>query len=142
MDHNIELLGYVYENAELARDTLGTLMKRCKDARLRCEMTGQFAEYHTIMGEADTMLAAAGKESFDKGDTWRCPIHISIKANLCIDHSASHIAEMLMQGYVAGMVDMERKIKRFTGAQEETIALARRLLAIKESHLQRMRQYL
>jgi len=142
MDHNTELLGGIYENAELARDVLGKLIRRCEDSNLRSEMADQFASYHSIMGDAASYLAAEGKKPHGMGELYRAPIHASMRLNLCIDSTSSHLAEMLMEGYLMGIIDMERNLKRYTGARERSIALGKKLLSTEESNLKRMRDFL
>ena len=141
-DHNIELLNKIYEGAEMGRDILGRLIPLCYDGSLRCSMAEQFAEYHRILVESERLLLNAGHIAKPASRAARAPIYASLRLNLKIDGTSSHLAEMLMQGNLMGYIDIARGLSAYTGAKEETRHLAERLMAMEDNNMKQMRRFL
>ncbi len=142
MDHNAELLKSIYRSAELGRDIMGRLIRDCEDMEFRNIMAEMFAEYHRILSESERLLFNAGRIPKPAGHAERFPIFSAITLNLRIDHSSSHIAEMLLQGSLMGYIDLTRDMRFYPDAYEDSKNLAWRLLSTEEKHMQRLKQYI
>lgn len=142
MDHNTELLRSVYQSAEMGRDILGRLIHACEDSEFRRFLAEIFAEYHRVLTEAERLLFNQGHIPHPARKAVRVPVYASLSLNLKIDHSSSHIAEMLMQGSLMGFIELTRDLRLCPEAHEESKNLAWRLLASEENNMQRLKQYI
>lgn len=141
MDHDIKLLNEIYRNAELSKDILGRLIRRCHDAALRAVLASQFAEYHAILLEAGERIAGRGEAPDAFGMLFRRPIYCGIRLNARIDATSSHLAEMLVQGSAVGLIEIARASNRFDEAEKATRALAERLRTTEEANIRQLLHY-
>lgn len=139
MDPNTKLLESIYESTVMGKTALGRLIKHCEDANLRQSMADMFAEYHEIQDEAEKLLKAA---NLAPSTPPRSPLKAHISLNLHIDKTSTHMAEMLMHGSLLGIIDLARDIRECEGANQETTALANKLLASEENNLKRLQKFL
>ena len=137
MEQNQELLEAIHENARISKLTLGQLIKRSKDAAFRNVMAAQFAEYHNIVADAE-QLAHRYAIELTGVCMEKAPIHAGLCLNVAIDHTSSHMAEMIMQGSVMGIIDVKRKAREYPDAAEEIHEIAKRLLQTEENNLRQM----
>ena len=142
MKQNIDLLHCVYESAELGRDMLGKVIQKCQDSTFRAILATQFAEYYRIMTEAEKQLLQLGQAPGSANRLSRAAIYMSLYMNMRIDATSTHLAEIVMQGNLMGLIDMVRDIKRNGGAEEEAQSLARRLLLTEKENMWQMQEYL
>ena len=139
MDHNDKLLQSIYKNAAMGKEALRCLIKRCQDANFRQVMAEQFAQYHEIQQEAEKLLKAVYLEP-------RKPFSLALKKhinlNLYIDRTSTHMAEMLMNGSLMGIVDIARDTREYSAASEEAKELARKLLDSEDNNLRKLEKFL
>ena len=139
MDPNAKLLQDIYENATMGKVSLGQLIKRCEDANFRKAMADQFAEYHEAQTEAQRLLKATHLEPAPPP---LFPLKAHMRFNLRLDSTPSHMAEMLMQGSLLGIIDLSRSLREYAQAGEQARSLGARLLRTEENNLRRLQPYL
>lgn len=142
MSCDIELYNETFASAELARDITGRLIRRCGDANLRSVLAEQFAEYHSILMEAENAIIQSAEAPDSYGATMRKPIYCGMCLNLMIDSTNSHIAEMIIEGSVMGLVDTARSLNKHKEACLASRALAERLRTVEEANIRRLLTFL
>ncbi|MBQ9833473.1 MAG: hypothetical protein IJO48_07085 [Clostridia bacterium] len=141
MDSN-ELLFDVYQNAEFARDIIGRLIKHCESSDFRKLLAEQYAEYHTITEDAKAALWGQGVVPRTIGRKRRKAIYAATEINLKIDKTPSHMAEMLMQGSLLGMIDISKSLTQNRDADEYSKHLANKLVETEANNIRSMREFL
>lgn len=141
MDNNSELLRRVRDNAATGREALGLTIKRCGDAGLRHQMAVQFAEYDAILKEADALAPAFGLLA-EGNRAKRAPMRIGLKLNTLIDSTSSHLGEMLLQGYVMGIIDMTRAQREYPAEDKDILGLAKKLVETEDANFLAIREWL
>lgn len=139
MDPNAQLLQDIYQNTVMGKVALNQLIKRCEDPDFRKAMADQFAEYHQVQTEAQRLLKATHLEP-KRPPVFPLRVHTSL--NLRLDRTSTHMAEMLMQGSVMGIVDLSRSLRKYSLAGSEARALGEQLLRTEENNLRRLQRYL
>ena len=66
----------------------------------------------------------------------------SVQMNTLADKSADHIAEMMIQGSIMGVIDMSRSLKRYSQADSSVKKLGEKLIETEENNIQQMKGYL
>lgn len=138
MKEQHELLQTVFENASIGRDILGRLIQECGDSELRALMAEQFAEYHRIMAEAEQLMDALGEKPRHMGWLERAPIFASMSANLKIDRSSAHLAEMMIRGSLMALIEIARTLRHSNCENEEHLRLADRLKNTEENNIKQL----
>jgi len=141
MDNNKKLLRDIYQNAAMGLSTLKRMIKRCEDENFRKAMADQFAEYHEIHVKAQELMSAHGLQPQAKSPVEGLAFP-ALYLNLKVDKTSSHMAEMIMQGSLMGIIDIARAIRENPAAEDEVRILAKKLLATEERNLRNMQEYL
>ena len=67
---------------------------------------------------------------------------MSAKMNTLIDKTSSHIAEMMMQGNMMGVIEITKTMKNNPDADAGALKLAQDLLQTQENNIRKLKQFL
>lgn len=142
MNGNVELLNFIYQNAEMGKDTTNQLIDIVENDSFVDLLKRQYGEYHDFFKAAKEKInelqkAAKGKDSFSKGMAY-----LMINVKTLRDKSPSHIAEMLIQGSTMGTVDLIKKMREYGEADKGILELADKLLQFEEKNIQELKNFL
>ncbi len=143
MDVNAEFLNEIRQNAEMGQNTLDKLLEVVTDVPFRQVLQGQFQEYKQIFDDATTQLRTMQAEIQAPGklQKWQTDMMISLKT--ARDKTPDHIAEMLMQGNVMGMIQVTRRLKQYENrSTPQVCGLADKLLKTEQQNLEQCRGFL
>lgn len=142
MQGNEELLNYIYQNSQMGIETIDQLTDIVKDADFNEHLQAQLREYRSINGDAKEILHRRGSEEKGIGPIDKTMVYLMINAKTLTDKSASHIAQMMIQGSTMGIIEATKNINRYEGAQDEIIDLAKRLLHMEENNVEQLKKFL
>lgn len=142
MTGNAELLNYIYQNSEMGKQSLETLIKSCTSEEFKSVLQNQISEYNKIYDEAKQRLQETNNEVKDIGSLLKISSYISINMNTMMDKTPSHMAEMIMQGCTMGIIDITRKIKDYKEKDKTILDLANKLLAFEEQSFQAFKKWI
>ena len=121
MDANIEMLNFIYQNAQMGQNTLNQLLKISEDNKFNKLLGSQFDEYKKIFDKSEQILNRLGKEAKDISARQKITVYIMINFEMLKDKSPSHISQMLIQGSTMGIIDITKKIKEYMSADKDVI---------------------
>lgn len=142
MDGNVELLNFIFQNSEMGTNTLTELIEISGDVPFEQLLIKQLEGYKAINKEAAALIEGEDREPKGINKFNQIKTYFMIKANTLNNHSASHFAEMMIQGSVMGTIDLCKKLNTYTEAKTEIRALAQRLLEFEESNVEELKKYL
>lgn len=142
MNGNVEMLNYIYQNSQMGIETIGQLAEITPDKEFKEHLHSQLEEYRYINNRAKEKLAQNGCEEKDISSLVKISAYLSIGMKTLIDRSTSHIAGMLMQGSVMGVVDVTRNIGKYSEACGGILELADRLLRFEECNINTLKKFL
>lgn len=142
MEGNIELLNYIYQNAEMGKVTIGQLIDIAEEQSFKHSLQSQFREYNEIFDMADNKIKEFQEKSKGIGAMTKLKTYIMINMNTIKDKTASHIAEMMIQGSSMGIVDITKKLKEYNNAEPDIIELGNRLLKFEQQNIEEMKTFL
>lgn len=137
-----EFLNKVYQNAHMASESITTVAQKVQDKNLLSDLQTQHQQYTSISSKATTELANTNELPSEKGFMSQVSTWSGIQMNTMLDKSPDHIAEMMIQGSVMGIIDMTRTIKQYNDIPQNIKALGYELVTIEENNVQRMKNYL
>ncbi len=137
-----EFLNKVYQNAHMASESITTVAQKVQDQSLLSDLQTQHQQYTAISSKATTELANENELPSDKGFMAQVSTWSGIQMNTMLDKSPDHIAEMMIQGSMMGIIDMTRTIKQYSDIPQHIKALGYELVTIEENNVQRMKNYL
>jgi len=142
MDANVEMLNYIYQNAQMGENTLEQLMKISKDENFKKLLGSQFSEYKKIFNEAQQKLTALNKEAKDLSAGRKVMTYIMINFETLKDSSPSHISQMLIQGSTMGIIAITKNLKEYKDANQDIIALGHKLLEFEQQNVEECKKFL
>ena len=142
MEGNIEFLNYIYQNAEMGKTTISQLIDISEDQSFKHSLQSQFREYNEICNMADNKIKQFQEKSKGIGTMTKLKTYIMININTIKDKTASHIAEMMIQGSSMGIVDITKKLKEYNNAEQDIIELGNRLLKFEQQNIEEMKTFL
>ncbi|MBE7090964.1 MAG: hypothetical protein E7363_03505 [Clostridiales bacterium] len=140
---NADCLHNLYKNAHTALESISYVSKETDDPAMKEELSREYEAYESYAGKlAKEMLSREiqPKEPnvFKKAMLWG-----SIKMNTLTDGSASHVADMMIQGTTMGLTEVMTLLSENGKIVDETIVcLAEELRDIESDHLERLKKYL
>ena len=142
MSINVELLNYIYQNAEMGKQTIPQLLEATEDGEFRKLLQGQLREYQEIWESAAAMIREENGEAKGLNAMAKISSYLSTSFNTMIDKTSSHMAEMMIQGSTMGVVEITQKIKKYSDADSGVLALAHKLLKTEERNVEELKKYL
>ena len=135
------LLCDVYRNAKMGADAIINLLHRVTDKELKSELSVELSRYEDFAAEAKSALKELDESPEEEGMISRLMAKMGITMNTVIDKTSSHIAQMIIEGCVMGITDLQKRLNDGRDYKKAE-ALARRLIAFEEDTAERMRAYL
>lgn len=142
MDCNVEMLNYTYQNAQMGQDTLTQLIKIAEQDDFLELLQKQQAEYKAVFDECDERINELHSEPKGLGKIAEISTYLMINMKTLTDKTPTHIAGMIMQGSVMGIIEITKKLKEYKQADASILALGQTLLKIEEDNFDRCKKFL
>lgn len=142
MNDNLELMNYIYQNAQMGQDTLTQLIKIPDEIEFVKFLETQKNEYKLIFDECEKRINEANSNPKGIGKLAEISTYLMINMKTLTDKTPSHISGMIMQGSVMGIIDITRNLKKYKTADQSILNLGNRLLKLEDSNLNEFKKYL
>lgn len=145
MNHNFELIEYIYTDAEMATFTLKETLKDLegKDNKIKVEIEDILKGYETYEEDAKEQLIQNDIDPKEKGFMAKMGADMGIKKEVLLDNSDASIAEMLIKGISMGSLDMEKKIEEYKKkVNQEVMKIAYSFLKFQQEKIKILKKYL
>ena len=137
-----EMLLHVYQTSEMGRDGIYSVLKYSNEPALTDALKRQEAEYRKLQEEASQLLEARGEKPESIGVMARMSSEVMSAMKTMVDHSATKIAEMMIQGSTMGVTKSLRTIRDCKLKDERVRDLADKLLKTEQANIEEMKKYL
>ena len=145
MTGEMELLAYLEENIRMGKEALETLVSQLEktDNKIKSEVCESLEEYKKFDKKCKVLNGNEGEKT-KRGNLFAVIMtKMSSNAEFAKDNSDSHIADMLIQGYNMGIIDITKKLKKYKKElSAETTELATSYRDMMEKRIEVMKEYL
>lgn len=141
-DRNTEFLTKIYQNAKMGCDSISYVSEKSKDEDLKQSLLKQHEQYSNVAQDAAELLNEKGEPAKDKNPMSKAMLWSGVQMNTLADKSSDHIAEMMIQGSMMGVIDLSRDLKRYSDTDSSVQKLGEKLIDIEEKNIQNMKDYL
>ena len=145
MDENIELLEYIYKNAEMGVYSCESLIKDLngKENKIKKILEGILKGYENYKLESKKMIKKNKHELKKSPLVAKVSSSIQMMMEVAKDNSDSAIAKLLTQGLTMGTVDISAKIDRYEkDADKKIIKMAKNYLKFQKESIDILKDYL
>lgn len=145
MDENLELLEYIYKNAEMGAFSLTTLIDLLngKENKIKKTVEEEIKGYEKYLKESKKLIEKHKYELKETGMMAKMGATMGIKKETKCDNSDAAIAHMIIEGLTMGVVDISTKINNYKGsADKKIIKLAEDFLKFQEDEIEKLKSFL
>lgn len=110
-----ELLTYIDENIHMGLEALTTLEKQLEktDNKIKSAVSESLGEYKKFEHKCKALLGESDNKK-RQGNLFQVIMSkMSANQEFAKDNSDTHIADMLIQGYNMGIIDITKKLKKY-----------------------------
>lgn len=138
-----EILAEIYRNAQLALTSISDILPEVEEEGIRAEILREHEEYERICGEAATLAKRYDLDLKNPNPMKKAMMWMGIKMNAANDHSATHIAEMMIKGTVTGITCLKTSLSESEKVMDPEIKkLLCDLIALEESFETKLKAFL
>lgn len=142
MNKDLEFLNYISQNAKMGMETLTVIIKHIEGDEFKGILEKQLDEYKEIYNRCEELFDRVNKESKDRGTLEKIATYMTTKIEIKKDDSDSHIAEVIIKSKTVGITDLTKAINKYSDASSSVMALAKKLIKIEESDIDKLKPYL
>ena len=145
MDENMELLQYIYQNAEMGKYSSEKLIQDIngKENKIKKVIEGILKAYENYMKESERIIKKYKLDIKNSSIIAKFSSSVGMKMEVNKDNSDSAIAKLLIQGLTMGSVDISAKIDRYEkDAGKDILQLAKRYLKFQQEAIDLLKVYL
>lgn len=144
MNANMEMLNYIYKNAQMGQVSINHLLDIVREhSKFRDLLETQFTEYKTIFDTAEKALNSLGCKTKGTSTIQKFETYMMIDIKTIRDKSPDHVAEMLIQGSTMGVIQITRRLKEYKGSIDTNVQkLAEKLLSTEQHNIEECRKFL
>lgn len=131
-----QLISDMYKNVTMAQSSIKTLVKYVKEKDVKERLHKQIEQYDHYIEQIGTL----GKSlRFDPTPAPKFAIamaNMGIKSKLLANNKQTHVAKIMMQGTLNGIIDLYRLARRHEDAHPQATTLVKEILHYEESCLE------
>ena len=145
MNQNSELLEYIYQNVEMGVSSTTALLKALndKDNKIKPLVEEELKQYEHFLKESKNILKKHDVTLKDKGLMAKMMSTMGIKKEVKEDNSDAAIADMLIQGFTMGNLEIEKNIEKYQDkADKKIINIAKELAKFGTEEIQKLKTYI
>lgn len=142
LDETITLLHQVNAGCKTATSSMEQVMEYVEDVNLKREITQSNDEHIKIGEECHKMLNELNSEEKDPPVMAKVFSWLTTEVKMTIEDDSHQIAKIMMNGCNMGIQSLSEYINQNDKASEESIKLAKRLIAVEEKFMVDMKKYL
>lgn len=145
MNENMELLNFVYEDAEMGMHSLNNLsdILRNKDNKIKGLIEDELKEYNSFLKESEKLLKKNKIEPKKTNLMAKISSKMGIAMETMKDNSDPAIASMIIEGLTMGIVEMETKIENYKKLVDKKILkLSTKFLKFQEEEIEKLKTFM
>lgn len=144
MDENINLtiLNEIAKATKMGLSNITFVSDKITDEIMKEELSTQYADYGKILDKVNTQFEKYGEipDSAPLGATimgWT-----GVQMNTMIDKSNSHIADLMMQGNLMGIIESQKLLNHNPEMDETVKDTLNEFITLQNNHINKMKQFL
>lgn len=144
MDDNINLtiLNEIGKATRMGLSSISFVSEKIEDEKMKEDLSTQYANYGKVLDKVNTQFEKYGeipdKEPMkDKMMTWT-----GVQMNTLTDKSNSHIAELMIQGNLIGIIESQKLLNHSPEMEQEVKDILNDFINLQNNNIDKMKEYL
>ena len=141
-NENSALLNGIYKTTSIGMEATKLIFSNVKDRHLRRQVAQQYFDYKTTSHKVKNLLHYNGGFPQHEDNFKKAMIRSSIRLNTIMNKKPEHIAELMITGTAMGIIDVNKKLNRFDGADTEVKKMAEDFLTNEQRNIDELKRHL
>ncbi len=144
MDDNINLtiLNEIGKATRMGLSSITFVSDKVEDEKMKEDLSTQYADYGKVLDKVNTQFEKYGEipdeePMMDKMMTWT-----GVQMNTLTDKSNSHIAELMIQGNLMGIIESQKLLNHSPEMEKEVKDILNDFINLQNNHIDKLKQYL
>jgi len=137
-----KILREIQKGANTGLLAIDAIMTNVKDKDMLRELSKQSTMYSEFYDRATAQLEHYHERSYKNKDSKKLMMRGGIIMRTMMDHSNSHVAELMIKGANMGLLDMYKAMNHNKGASKNIHDLAKDMMDMEEKSITTLRDYL
>ena len=144
MDNNINLtiLNELNKACQMGMDSITFVSDKVGDENLKENLSYQYAEYGNIAKKISTAFEKYGEIPDDEPIGAKMMSWTGVQMNTLTDKSNSHIAELMSQGNLMGMIEAQKLLNHSPEMEPEIKNILNEFIQMQHNNIEQLKQYL
>lgn len=144
MDNNINLtiLNEAGKAAKMGMDSISYISEKVKDENMKSNLSSQYTGYQNILQKIDTQFEKYGELPDDESLGQKMMLWTGVQFNTMTDKSNSHIAEMMIQGNIMGIVECQKLLNHNPRAEQPVKDILNSFVTFQNNNIEKMKEFL
>lgn len=144
MDENINLtiLNEIGKATRMGLSSISFVSEKIEDEKMKEDLSTQYANYGKVLDKVNTQFEKYGEipdeePMKDKMMTWT-----GVQMNTLTDKSNSHIAELMIQGNLMGIIESQKLLNHSPEMEQEVKDILNDFINLQNNNIDKMKEYL
>lgn len=140
--HDTEMLECICQDADMGRAAVGHVINLTQDTQLRDVLKQQRSDYQRSYAAAAAHLQKKGDAPPSAKLLTKAMAYIGSDFQTFIDHSASKIAELVIQGNTMGITEITKQLNQYDGSNRAITDLAHEQIKMEQKNIDNLKAFL
>lgn len=144
MDENINLtiLNEIGKATRMGLSSITFVSDKVEDEKMKEDLSTQYADYGKVLDKVNTQFEKYGEipdeePMMDKMMAWT-----GVQMNTLTDKSNSHIAELMIQGNLMGIIESQKLLNHSPEMEQEVKDILNDFINLQNNNIDKMKEYL
>ncbi len=132
----------LYKNVTMAQSCIKTLLPFVEKQEMTKTLHKQVEQYDHYVEQLDELCQRLSFDPTPAPKFAQTMANMGIKAKMMSDKSTTHVAKIMLQGTLNGIIDLYRMIREYSEIHPEVALLEKQILRYEEGKLEGLKNYL
>ena len=140
-----ELFVHIYNSSKIGVNSLTNLLNeiKTKENKLKKIIEDELKEYEKFLKESEKILKKEDIDLKDESLMMKMTSKYGMKKEVLNDNSDAKIAQILMQGFTMGVIEIESKIDTYKDAvSKKDLNFAKDYLKFQQDEIEKLKKYI
>jgi len=144
MDENINLtiLNEIGKAVRMGLSSITFVSEKVEDEKMKEDLSTQYAEYGKILDKVNTGFEKYGEIPDEEPMKDKMMSWTGVQINTLTDKSNSHIAELMIQGNLMGMIEAQKLLNHSPKMEQEVKDILNEFINMQNNNIEKMKTYL
>lgn len=139
---DLAVLNEISKIAQMGMSSISFLTNKISDTEMKKMLVAMYSQYSNVLAQVNQHFEKYGEVPDDSPICSKMMTFWGIKMNLLRDNTTSHIAEMMIQGTLMGVIEVQKILNCGLDIDESTTKLLKEFNKFQRENIDKLNAYL